>query len=180
MDEETVNHDDLWQRTYTSEDRESLKKVAADSLLPSGTYLKVGAGVLSKRTDAFNPGRPEANVMIRVAPFKPGSKTEVETKDDGSPRVVGTQFLRMSPVRVNWTTPEGQDTGQPDASSKLWTQANSAFRKTAGREPEGPAEVLDFLVDQPYRVRIIQKNTGEDAKGEPRNDVMAISALVSE
>ena len=173
MDDEMVNHDDLWQRTYTPEDRESVKKVAADSLLPSGKYLKTGTAVIKMQT-TFKQGdrdvpRPNARVQVYIA----------DVKDPEQKR--GVQFFGVSPVRFNTLDFETKaDTGKPDRQSQLYQQAYNAFKKVAGRDPETPGEVLDFLENQPYTIRVIQVGTGDNAKGEPGNMVVGISPIVSE
>ena len=167
-----LNHDALWEQTYTSEDRESLKKVAADSLLASGKYLKASAVVTRQSTIKRGDkeiARPNARVQVHI----------VDAKDPEQKR--GVQFFGVSPVRMNQTDREtGADTGKPDRMSQLYQQAYQAFKKVAGRDPESPAEVLDYLENQPYFVRVIQVGTGDNATGEPGNMVVGISPVVGE
>ena len=161
--EEQTNHDALWESTYTPEDRETVKKIAADSLMAGGSYRKVGTAVVTK---GDYEGRAQANVLVRLAVLA-----------DPEEKVVGTQFIRVSPVRMNRLDQEKHDTGKPDRQSQLYQQAYQAFKAVAGRDPESPLEVLDFLENQPYRVRVIQVGTQEGATGEPGNMVVGISAI---
>ena len=173
MNDETVNHDELWAKTYTPEDRESVKKVAADSLLASGKYLKIGTAVVTKQStfkrNNVEITRPNARVQAHIA----------DLKDSEQKR--GVQFFGVSPVRFNQLDREtGADTGKPDRLSQMYQQAYQAFKKVAGRDPESPSEVLDFLENQPYTIRVIQVGTGDNATGEPGNMVVGLSPLVQE
>lgn len=158
-----IDHDALWEQAYSDQDRTGIKKIAADNLMDAGSYMKVGTAFVTKKVDE-KTGRPSARVMVRLATLNDPEK------------VVGIQFFSLSPVRVNRKTKEGEDTGKPDTASLLYQQTFNLFKKMAGREPENPTELLSFLEDQPYRVRVIQLGTDANSGREPGNMVVAISA----
>ena len=79
------------------------------------------------------------------------------------------------------------DSGQPDNKSMLWAQLFRAFQVAAGRKPENGAEMLDYLSDQPVKLRVIQVGVqrvdkegnpvGPAPDGEPKNFVMGIGVV---
>ena len=85
--------------------------------------------------------------------------------------IKGSFGFNLSPERYN------NDRGEPDLSSKLWSQAVRAFEVGAKRKPTSYGEVVYFVRDYPTRIRVIQMGTQEGATGEPGNLVVSISAV---
>ena len=159
-------------------DQDQVRKIEADSLKPVGTYTTAGLTMVAEREGPLdyqgNPNPRKGRPVFRY--FGAGvmvvdEKTAAATKAAVGTEVKGFFTVRISPERHSW------DDGSPDTQSRLWVQAVKAYQVATKDTTPSVGQVVEFLRDYPVRLRVIQKNTGEDAKGQPRNDVVAISAV---
>ena len=159
-------------------DMDDVRRTQADSLKPVGTYitstLTLAPEVEGPLDYNGNPNPRKGRVVFRY--YGPAVLTATEKTAPALKVAVGTEIkgyftFRISPDRFNW------EDGSPDTQSKLWSQAVKAYQAAYKSDPTNHGQVAHFLRDYPVRLRVIQKNTKEDAKGEPRNDIVAISAV---
>ena len=159
-------------------DQDVVRKIEADSLRPVGTYttetLTLNVDIEGELDYNGNPNPRKGRTVFRY-----NGKATMIVDEKNAPSlelppgtlVSGYFTVRMSPDRYNW------DDGSPDTQSKLWANAVKAYKLAVGHATPSVRQVVDYVRDYPVRLRVIQKNTKEDAKGEPRNDVVAISAV---
>ena len=170
-----VTMDDLFEQQI---DHEDVRRTEADALRPVGTYT-TGKLMMVREVEGEldyngNPNPRKGRTVFRY--FGPASLVVTEKTAPTLNVVVGTEIkgfftLRVSPERYNW------DDGSPDTQSKLWVQAVKAYSVAYGERATSVGQVVEFLREGPVRIRVIQKNIKEDSKGEPRNDVVAVSAV---
>lgn len=168
--------DDLFMVQAVKHDE--VRQTEADSLRPVGTYTTTR---LTMVHDVEGPvdyhGNPNPRKGRSVFRFYGAAVLTADEKTAPALKVaVGTELkgfftFRISPDRFNW------DDGSPDTQTKLWAMAVKAYSAAFQQKPSTVRQVVEYLRDYPIRLRVIQKNTKEDAKGEPRNDVVAISAV---
>ena len=171
----TPTMDDLYEQQINYDD---VRRTEADALRPVGTYttgqLSMVKEVEGELDYSGNPNPRKGREVLRY--FGPATLVADEKTAPTLNVAVGTEIkgfftFRMSSQRYNW------DDGSPDTQSKLWTQAVKAYSVAYGEKATSVGQVADFVRDTPVRIRVIQKNTKEDSKGEPRNDVVAVSAV---
>ena len=168
--------DDLYEQQINYDD---VRRTEADALRPVGTYTTTGQLSMVKEVEgeldySGNPNPRKGREVLRY--FGPATLVADEKTAPTLNVAVGTEIkgfftFRMSSQRYNWND------GSPDTQSKLWAQAVKAYSVAYGEKASSVGQVADFVRDVPVRIRVIQKNIKEDSKGEPRNDVVAISAV---
>lgn len=159
-------------------DMDSVRQTEADALKPVGTYTTTSLTLEAEMEGPLdyngNPNPRKGRTVFRY--YGPAVMVVTEKMAPALKAVVGTEIkgyftFRMSPDRFSW------DNGSPDTQSRLWTQAVKAYKAAYQSDPSTDGQVARFIRDYPVRLRVIQKNTKEDSKGEPRNDIVAISAV---
>lgn len=144
---------------------------------------------------------PSASYTSNPEEFGPMSITPVQNDGDtrhlffvtgrGRAIIKGTEVttrlqFRMSPEyrKAQLRDSDGELTGEEsetkyDLASRLWAQAEAAYKATFGEQPKKVGHVLDYLRDYPVKYRLIQvgvptKNRPEPT-GEPGTIVINIS-----
>ena len=169
------NMDALFDQQVSDED---MRRIDADSLRPVGTYVTEKLTMVFETEGpldyAGNPNPRKGRSVFRF--FGPATMVVGEREAAALKATVGTKItgyftVRISPDRYNW------DDGSPDTQTKLWGMAVKAYKLAAGKATCSVREVVEYVRDYPVRLRVIQKNVKEDSTGQPRNDVVAISAV---
>jgi hypothetical protein len=165
-----LSMDDLFEKAV---DMDDVRRTEADSLRPVGTYVtgpKMSLSATRADDDAKHPGR------LNFRFFGPSTMVVDEAASKRLNLAVGTEVkgafgFNISPERHN------NDKGEPDLTSKLWSQAVRAYEVASKSKPGNYGDVAHFLRDYPVKLRVIQMGTREGDTGEPGNLVVAISAV---
>ena len=182
-DENTVGMDDaqtigdsrldLDELYDQSVDQDAVDKVEADSLLPGGSYRSVP--VLSATPSTTKTGPNAGRRGFRLYGSFTSQKPLI--REEGLPAhiVTGRLGFGLSPERRN------KPDGQPDLQTKLWAQAVRTFIQAAGYKPETNRDVVKFLQDYPFGIRLGQVGVPTESNptpdGEPDNMVFSLFHL---
>jgi hypothetical protein len=160
----------------TPEDAAATAQTEKDMLPPVGSYVTVPALTMTYKIadQGANAGRFTARFFGEARQSK--KVVDKETGNEKELSVSARFGFGLSHVRVNWP-----DSNEPDTNTKLYIQARRAYVEAYGNEPETPRNVYEFVRDYPVVLRVIHKGIptekNPDPKGEPRADVIAISAV---
>ncbi len=125
-------------------DHEADAKAARDSQYPAGWYTTlppVDMGVLRKTED----GRPYFIARLVLVNEKDGSEARVE--------------VFFSHVRKN------KDDGTPDRMTQTYLQLKEVYRDATGAAPATLGELLDYLANYGFRVRLTKGRTSNFVAG---------------
>ena len=174
-DQNEVNMDELHEQNL--EHAHETQAVLAGDLPPTGTY--------TSNPDEFGPlsiTPVQNNEDPRQLFFMTGRGRAVIKGAEVTTRL---QF-RVSPEyrKKQLRDGDGELTGeasetQYDIASRLWAQAESAFKVTFGETPKKVGQVLDYLSGYPVKYRLIQvgipTKSRPEPNGEPGTLIIAIS-----
>lgn len=166
-----IGLDDLFSMEVNLEEQ---KQVQAALLIAQGTYLKVDEATFTRKKMEDVPTlvkNEEGEYEESVLPSRDIIRLFARLQDkEGKPARLG--------FGVSWQPvyKEGRDgVVRPDSATKLYAQAVKVYQKASGEEKVSVGQVINFLVEEPYKVFVIQTGTRPDDTGEPGNFVTTIS-----
>lgn len=140
--------DTLDQLHSESLDHESDKQAAKDLLVPEGSYIS----------------QPEVKITV--------VEDEESPSADGKPRKVALLSGRMTnresgaderlSFRLSWQRRDDpRKEGKPDSAHKRYLEAKKVFKDVNGEEPKTVGELLSYLANYPFGVRMGQFENDE-------------------
>jgi hypothetical protein len=177
-----VSLDDLHQFAL---DADKSAEVARSGLVPAGTYQTDPAknGPMNVLVNQFEEKDDAGNVTGTrlMVTFTGRGEARVKIGNDIVNQTGGLR-VRLSPQyrkKLDFDTRE--ELASYDMASRLWQNAESAFKQAFGEAPKNAGQVVEYLRDYSVRFRQIQvgvpTKSNPTPNGEPGNMVVAISPV---